>query len=229
MAEKKKIFILEDETYLTRLFQKTLVNNGFDVDSADNIESAKKKLSLAHPDLAIFDLILPDGRSDVLLTELRDKQYNFPIIFLSGHNEVDDKINGLKRGADDYLPKPIDPRELVLRVQAVLRRYDQVTVFERGGFSFDSISTKVYYNKKELLLQPKEFSVLKFLALHEPNIISPDTLLKEVWGINFDPQTKIVAVCVSRLRKSLQETFDTSPVITIHGQGYQFQSSAHEG
>ncbi|MBW7887686.1 MAG: response regulator transcription factor [Bacteroidetes bacterium] len=224
MTEKKKIFILEDDVDLVRLFQRTLQNNGFEVDSAYDIESAKVKLSAQPPHLAIFDLVLPDGRSDHLLTELRNKQQNYPIVFLSGHHEVDDKINGLKRGADDYLPKPIDPRELALRVKAVLRRYDQVAVFSRGDFSFDSISTRVFYQNKELLLQPKEFSVLKFLALNEPNIITSDVLLKEVWGITFDPQTKIVAVCISRLRKSLQETFGVSPVITIRGEGYLFQS-----
>jgi DNA-binding response OmpR family regulator len=174
-------------------------------------------------DVAIIDLMLPrrDGLS--LIDELRKRKVPTPVLILSARRSVDDRVRGLQAGGDDYLTKPFAFTELLARVQALLRRSTQSaapTTLSFEGLEVDLLSRRVTRGGQDIDLRPREFALLEYLMRHAGHVVSKTMILSHVWGYQFDPQTNVVDVLVSRLRDKIDRPFDRKLLQTVRGVGY---------
>ncbi len=174
-------------------------------------------------DTAIVDIMLPklDGLS--LIEELRRQKVNTPILILSAKRSVDDRIQGLQRGSDDYLTKPFAISELLARVQALIRRTTAVSepnCLVVGDLSIDLITRVVKRGDKEIPLQPKEYALLEYLARNAGKVVSRTMIMEHVWDYNFDPMTNVVDARICKLRDKIDKDFDTKLLHTVWGAGY---------
>lgn len=229
----RTVLVVDDEPSIVTLLKFNLEQAGYDVLTA---EDGRKGLDTAlkeKPDLIVLDLMLPgmDGM-DVCKT-LRQEKVNTPILMLTAKDDEFDKILGLELGADDYLTKPFSPREVVARVKAILRR-SQVEDVEQseqvikiGDLEIHLERYDVYFKGEQLILTPKEFELLLYLANHRGKVLSRDQLLNGVWDFQYDGDTRIVDVHISHLREKIES--DTKKPIyirTIRGFGYKFEGPA---
>lgn len=222
-----KILMVEDEDSIRKFVKINLEQAGYEVLEAPTgeigLEIAKKEV----PEIVLLDIMLPGIDGFEVCKILRSKYQGMGIIMLTAKNQDIDRINGLESGCDDYVSKPFNPKELVLRVKSLERRiesnsisHDEAPIF-LGRFKLDKLSRKIYKNDIELDLTPTEYSVLK-LFLEKPNIaFSRDQILDEVWGLDFVGDSKIVDVNIRRLRAKI-ETEPSKPenLKTVWGVGY---------
>jgi len=218
-----RILCIEDDQTIASFILKGLKDAGFAVDHAADGESGLN-LAVTEPyDAAIIDLMLPklDGLS--IIEELRRRGINTPIIILSAKRSVDDRVRGLEIGSDDYLVKPFSFTELLARLQALIRRAsgaaDQ-TRLEVGNLTVNLLSREVHRDKKEILLQPREFSLLEYLMRNAGRVVSKTMIMEHVWDYNFDPQTNVVEARICKLRDKIDRGFATPYIHTIRGVGY---------
>lgn len=219
-----RILVVEDDPKIASFVIKGLRQAGYAVDhAADGQEGLH--LALTEPyDAAVIDVMLPklDGLS--LIQELRRQKVNLPVIILSAKRSVDDRVKGLQTGSDDYLIKPFSFSELLARIQALIRRAGsathQATRLELGDLSLDLLTRKVMRGGKEILLQPREFSLLEYLLRQPGRVVSKTMILEHVWELDFDPQTNVVDVLVCRLRNKVDRDFEPKLIHTIRGVGY---------
>jgi two-component system OmpR family response regulator len=179
-------------------------------------------------DVGILDLMLPglDGLS--ILDRLRQEQKNLPIIILSAKRSVDDRINGLRHGGDDYLIKPFSFSELLARVESLFRRAQQVvepTSLSFQDLTLDLLARTVTRSGTKIDLQPKEFALLEYLIRHAGHVVSKTMILERVWDYNFDPGTNVVEARISKLREKVDKNFDCSLIHTVRGLGYVVKSN----
>ena len=218
-----RILIIEDDTQTAKFIQKGLSESGFNVDHADD---GKNGLDLAmnnEYDALIIDRMLPrmDGLS--IVENLRGQGFSVPILILSALGDVDQRVEGLKAGGDDYLVKPYAFTELLARLQSIIRRTQpaQKTSFlQVHDLSFDLLKRKVTRADITINLQPKEYILLETLMRHAGQVVTRTMLLEKVWDYNFDPQTNVVDVHISRLRAKIDRDFDVQLLKTIRGSGY---------
>jgi two-component system OmpR family response regulator len=218
-----RILVVEDDKKTAFFVTKGLQQAGFAVDHAANGEDGLH-LALTEPyDAAVIDIMLPkvDGLS--LIEELRRQKIGTPVIILSAKRSVDDRVEGLQTGSDDYLTKPFAFAELLARVQALIRRANNTpepTHVSVGDLSIDLLTRQVVRAEREIDLQPREFAVLEYLMRHAGMVISKTMIMEHVWNYNFDPQTNVVDVLVCRLRKKIEKGFGEKILHTIRGVGY---------
>lgn len=226
-----RILLVEDDIELGKLIQDSLSKAGFAVDVATDGISALKlvmQTDLGHGvyAAAIVDVMLPglDGLS--LVQELRQKQIEIPVLILSAKRSVDERIEGLQSGGDDYLTKPFAFGELLARLQALLRRSVKTAEADlhAHGVSLDLLKREVSKDGKCVSLQPKEFLLLELLMKNSNRIVSKTEILKVVWNYDFDPQTNVVDVLVCRLRNKINDEFQVRLIETIRGYGYVVKS-----
>ena len=223
-----KILLVEDEPTVAQFIQTGLAENGHSVEHADN---GNKGLSLATSapfDVIILDRMLPEMDGIDVLNEFRKQGITTPTLILSAKNKVDDKVKGLRAGADDYLTKPFAFEELLARIEILGARVNSSasndTAMELGDLHLDLINRKVTREGKIIDLQSKEFKLLEYL-MHNPNkIVTRAMLLEKVWEYNFDPQTNVIDVHISRLRNKIDKGFDYPMIETIRGAGYMISS-----
>jgi two-component system, OmpR family, response regulator len=181
-------------------------------------------VALAQPyDVAIVDVMLPGRDGLSLIEELRRHRVLTPVLILSARRTVDDRVKGLQAGGDDYLTKPFAFAELLARVQALVRRATRTpdpTTLEVADLQLDLLSRRVTRAGRVIDLRPREFTLLEYLMRHAGRIISRTMILSQVWNYNFDPQTNVVDVLVSRLRDKIDRPFETKLLHTIRGVGY---------
>jgi len=218
-----KILIIEDDKGIQSFVHKGLKEAGFTVDTASDGEEGYGLLMQEEYDAAVVDIMLPgmDGLS--VIEKVRRKGIKTPIIILSAKREVDDRIRGLQKGGDDYLTKPFSFSELLVRIQALIRRSAAVmpeTVLSCGDLTLSLISRKVERGGREIELQPKEFSLLEYLLRNKGRVLSKTLIMEKIWQYDFDPQTNIVDVLVSRLRSKIDKDFDKKLLHTVRGVGY---------
>jgi len=222
-----KILIVEDEQPIREMIAFHLTRAGFDPLEAGDCRTARRLLVDERPDLALIDWMLPDSSGLELMRMLkRDKDYDdLAIIMLTARAEEVDKISGLDGGADDYITKPFSPRELVARIQAVMRRGGPTTetCVSAGVLELDSASHRVVAAGKEIKLGPKEYRLLKFLLTHPDRVYSRTQLLDRVWGANVYVEERTVDVHIRRLRKALSSGAD-GYIQTVRGAGYRFST-----
>ena len=217
------ILVVEDESSIASFVSLYLKNAGYDVRTATNGADALASVQSQQPSLIVLDLMLPDIDGIEICRRIRQKS-EVPILMLTARDEDVDKIIGLEVGADDYLTKPFNPRELVARVKSILRRATperrerESEVIVHGDLRVDSGRREVHVGDEEIQLAPKEFDLLWELLDHRGLVLTRDQLLERVWGYTFAGDTRTVDVHVRQLRRKLG---DASPIVTVWGVGYK--------
>jgi DNA-binding response OmpR family regulator len=217
------ILVVEDETSIASFVAAYLRNAGYGVRTASTAHAAAAELTTEAPALVILDLNLPDGDGVELCRRIR-KSSDIPILMLTARDEDVDKIIGLEVGADDYMTKPFNPRELVARVKSVLRRAaperrrSESEELRHGDLVINAGKREVYVGDDEIRLAPKEFELLWELLDHRGIVLTRDQLLERVWGYTFAGDTRTVDVHVRQIRRKLG---DASPIVTVWGVGYK--------
>ncbi|MDJ0709968.1 MAG: phosphate regulon transcriptional regulator PhoB [Woeseiaceae bacterium] len=224
----KKILVVEDEQAIREMIAFHLSRAGYDVIEASDCREAREAIADRRPDLALIDWMLPDN-SGLELTRLlkREKDYeDLAIIMLTARAEERDKVTGLEGGADDYITKPFSPRELVARIQAVLRRAgtSNEEIVSAGVLDLDTAGHRVLSLGKEIKLGPTEYRLLNFLMTHPERVYSRTQLLDRVWGANVYVEERTVDVHVRRLRKALSAAHADDYIQTVRGAGYRFST-----
>ena len=223
----KSILIVDDEAPIREMIAVALEMAGYDCLEADNAQQAHALIVDRQPDLILLDWMLP-GRSGLELAQQlkqNPKSRGIPIIMVSARGEEEDRIRGLETGADDYIAKPFSPREMVARVNAVLRRSkpeessDQIEI---GGLRIDNVSHRVTAEGQRIDVAPTEFRLLHFLMSHAERAFTRSQLLDQVWGEQIYVEERTVDVHVRRLRKALEETGHDNLLQTVRGVGYRF-------
>jgi len=219
-----KVLLVEDDAYLAMLVTDALSASHIDVDfSGDGLEAAEK-LKTYEYDVLVLDWELPGLQGIEMLRQFRSRGGTTPTIVITGKRKIDEKGCGFEAGADDYLPKPFNVRELVMRVQALLRRSaggsDHRLI--AGGLILDRQSFTVTLVGEKLDLSRKEFMLLEFFMRRPNCVLSAESLLPGVWGSDADASTETVRTTVGRLRKKLSLTGRLCPLETVHGLGYRF-------
>jgi DNA-binding response OmpR family regulator len=215
--------VVEDESSIASFVALYLKNAGYTVKTAATGGEALKQVGVDQPSLIVLDLNLPDIDGIEVCRRIR-KAADVPIIMLTARDEDVDKIIGLEVGADDYLTKPFNPRELVARVKSVLRRSApdrknlESAQIQHGDLAVDAGRREVHVGDQEIQLAPKEFDLLWELLDHRGLVLTRDQLLERVWGYTFAGDTRTVDVHVRQLRRKLGEA---SPIVTVWGVGYK--------
>jgi len=220
------ILVVEDETSIASFVAAYLRNAGYAVKAAATAQAALLQLAGESPALIVLDLNLPDGDGVELCRRIR-KTSDVPILMLTARDEDIDKIIGLEVGADDYMTKPFNPRELVARVKSILRRAaperrrTESEELQHGDLTINSGKREVHVGDEEIRLAPKEFDLLWELLDHRGIVLTRDQLLERVWGYTFAGDTRTVDVHVRQIRRKLG---DASPIVTVWGVGYKVAS-----
>ncbi|WP_209010480.1 response regulator transcription factor [Clostridium aminobutyricum] len=227
----KKILIIEDEPNIIELVAYNLKNNGYEYISA---EDGVMGITLVHrekPDLILLDIMLPGKNGYDICRELREEGNKTPIIMLTAKNDEVDKVLGLEFGADDYITKPFSVRELMARIKAVLRRYEENNPAETNDYIIRIGDIEINTDRHEVkvagnivMLTLKEFELLCLLTENRGHVFSRDQILDKVWGIDFVGESRTVDVHIRYLRKKLgQDDNEEKYIQTIRGKGYKMQ------
>jgi two-component system OmpR family response regulator len=218
-----RALIIEDDRTIADFVARGLREAGFAVDQAADGEQGLE-MALTQPyDVAVVDLMLPGRDGLAVIDELRRKGRTTPVLILSARRSVDDRVRGLQAGGDDYLTKPFAFAELLARIQALVRRASRVlepTTLSIGDLTLDLLSRKVVRAGVPIELRPREFALLEYLLRNAGKVVSKTMILSHVWAYNFDPQTNVVDVLVSRLRDKIDKPFATRLLHTVRGVGY---------
>ncbi len=231
--EKKKILIVDDDSNIAELISLYLTKECFQCEIAENGESALIKHKEFKPDLMLLDIMLPGIDGYDVCREIR-KQYTTPIIMLSAKGEVFDKVLGLELGADDYIIKPFDTKEMVARVKAVLRRYSPAPqtqteestsgdIAQYADLIINQTNYSVLYKGNPIDMPPKELELLYFLATHPNQVFTREQLLDRIWGYEYVGETRTVDVHIKRLREKIKDHAEWA-LATVWGIGYKFET-----
>ncbi len=218
-----KILVIEDDKGIQSFVYKGLKEAGYTVDTASDGEEGYALLAQEEYDAAVVDIMLPGMDGLTVIGKARSSGVKTPIIILSAKREVDDRIQGLQKGGDDYLTKPFSFSELLVRIQALIRRSSSSTpetVLTCGDLTLSIISREVKRAGGEIELQPKEFALLEYLLRNKGRVLSKTLIMEKIWRYDFDPQTNIVDVLVSRLRSKIDKGFEKKLLHTVRGVGY---------
>ena len=225
----KQILIVEDERPIREMIAFGLKRAGFDVREAEDCRTARAALADRRPDLVLIDWMLPDNSGLELTRSLKREREtrDMPVIMLTARAEEADKVAGLDGGADDYMTKPFSPRELIARVNAVLRRsgiQDENELVQVGELSLDRAGHRVMVGERTIMLGPTEYRLLEFFITHPERVYSREQLLDRVWGGNVYVEERTIDVHIRRLRKALEEFGYDRLVQTVRGSGYRFSA-----
>ena len=225
----KKILVIDDELAIRDLLEFVLKRENYQVKTAENGSIGLMEIDSFRPDLVLLDLMLPDYSGYDLCKEI-EKKYMIPIIMLSAKSEIIDKVLGLELGAQDYITKPFDNRELIARIKVVLKRYEHNDVMNNSEanhityeeLEFDMETRMVLKNGIRIFLTAKEFKILETLLKRPKKIFTRDELLDIVWGYDFLGDSRSVDMTIMRLRKKLEDDSESPKYVkTIYGFGYQ--------
>lgn len=224
--DKVKILIADDDEHIAELVALYMEKEGYATVQAHTGREAIEAFKHSEPDAVILDVMMPDGDGYQVCREIRQSSL-VPIIMLSAKGETFDKVLGLELGADDYLVKPFDSKELIARVKSVLRRSsykknDEVKKIVLPNLVINQSTYTVLYHDKELELPPKEFELLFFLAKYPNKVFKREELLDKIWGYEFVGDTRTVDVHIKRLRAKMTEQ-DSWGIKTVWGIGYKFE------
>ena len=229
----KKILVIEDEPNIRELILYNLKTNGYEAVAAEDGIMGITMVHREKPDLILLDIMLPEKNGYEICRELRDEGSETPIIIITAKTEETDKVMGLEYGADDYISKPFGIREMMARIKAVLRRYENTaehvhndssdTVLSVGDLTINVDRHEVREGDRVIDLTLKEFELLKYLVENRGRVFSRDQLLNNVWGINYVGETRTVDVHIRHLRQKLSdgEHDDSRYIETIRGKGYK--------
>ena len=218
-----RALLVEDDATIAEFVVRGLREAGFAVEHEADGEAGLTSATGQPYDVAIVDLMLPKRDGLSLIEELRRRGVPTPVLILSARRSVDDRVRGLQTGGDDYLTKPFAFAELLARVQALVRRSTRApepTTLTVDDLVLDLLSRRVTRGGKPIDLRPREFTLLEYLMRNVGRVVSKTMILSHVWEYNFDPQTNIVDVLVSRLREKIDRPFEKKLLHTVRGVGY---------
>jgi len=225
-----KLLIIEDNERVARFLKKGLGEAGYTIDHADSGRDGMFLAVSESYDAIVMDRMLPGGIDGLsIIVALRKDGNKTPILILSALGDVDDRVQGLKSGGDDYLVKPFSFDELLARLDAIMRRsQDQATdnSLTIGDLHMDRLSHKVTRGDKVVNLQPREFKLLEYLMRHANQVVTRTMLLENVWDYHFDPQTNVVDVHISKLRQKIDDGGPAPLLRTIRNAGYMLSADA---
>ena len=224
-----RILLVEDDQKIASFIVKGLKAAGYAVDHTPDGEKGLRLVLTEPYDTAIIDIMLPklDGLS--LIEKMRKEKVNTPVIILSAKDSIDDRVKGLQMGGDDYLTKPFAFSELLARVQALIRRaggISEPTQLNAGDLFINLLTREVRRGGRKIELQPLEFSLLEYLVRNKGRIVSKTMIMEHVWDYNFDPQTNVVEVRISRLRDKIDKGVDQKLIHTVRGVGYVLKETS---
>ncbi|MDK2798671.1 MAG: two-component system, OmpR family, response regulator [Clostridiales bacterium] len=226
MVPKVKILVVDDDFNICELIRLYLEKEGYEVMVAHNGSNALETFKSEAPSLVVLDIMLPGIDGWQVCREIR-RISNIPIIMLTAKGETFDKVLGLELGADDYVVKPFEAKELIARIKAVLRRYDhkqgeiKEVVFPNLVVNLSTYQLKI--NGKEMEIPPKELELLYFLVSHPNQVFTREQLLQEVWGFDYLGDSRTVDVHIKRLREKLDSDGQVWQLKTVWGVGYKFE------
>lgn len=221
-----RILIVEDELKTAAFLKKGLSENGYVVDTAGEGNTGLSFLELNEYDLVILDVMLPGRDGWSVLSEIRQRGKETPVLFLTAKDSVQDRVKGLELGADDYLVKPFAFSELLARVRTVLRRGParQPDVLKIADLEIDLLKHRATRQGIGLDLTPKEFLLLALLVRRNGEVLSRTLIAEQVWDMNFDSDTNVVDVAVRRLRRKVDDPFEKKLIQTVRGVGYVIEN-----
>lgn len=218
-----RVLIIEDDPDTAAYIKRGIEEAGHVADHAGDGKAGLLMATTEQYDVLVVDRMLPELDGLSLVKTIRASDNTTPVLILSALGEVDDRVQGLKAGADDYLTKPFAFSELMARLEALLRRKEveaPVTRLRVADLELDLLSREVTRGGRPIDLQPREFRLLEYLMRHHGQVVTRTMLLEKVWDYNFDPQTNIIDVHISRLRGKIDKGFDTPLLHTVRGSGY---------
>jgi len=217
------VLIVDDDQKLLKMLRRTLVYEGFDVVTAADGREALAQVAAHQPDVIILDWLMP-GMTGIQVTEhLREGRDNTMILMLTARDAVEDRVEGLESGADDYLAKPFAPAELLARVHALLRRSAAATKDQPlfyADLTLDPITRETRRGDRQFDLTPTEFDLLHYLMRHPRQVLQRDQILEEVWGYDFGGDDNVLEVYVGYLRKKTEQGGEPRLIQTVRGVGY---------
>ncbi len=222
-----RLLLVEDDPAAAKLLIDRLHCDGDDVAYAEDGESGLEKALQDDFDVLIIDRMMPKLDGLNLVRQLRQKGIGTQVLFLTALDSVDDRVAGFEAGGDDYLVKPFAYAELRARLEALVRRQQpsQETSLSLADLTMDMIARRVTRGTQEIALQAREFSLLEYLLRHKGQVVTRSMLLENVWRYNFDTQTNVIDVHISRLRNKLDKGFDAPLLHTLRGRGFMLQSA----
>ena len=225
---KKRLLIVEDDASLVRLLRDNLVYEGFTVECVSSGAGAVEKVRSTRPDLVLLDVMIPDVNGFDVCRALSAERDRVPIIMITARTQQQDKILGLRLGADDYVTKPFSLDELLARIHAVLRRSQRtLPKLTLGDVTIDFGRMQAFRKGAPLALTPREFAVLQYLAEHAGQLVTREELLRVVWGYHDVPLTRTIDNFVARLRRKIErDPHHPQRLRTVHGEGYCLALSA---
>ena len=224
-----RVLLIEDDAKVADFVRKGLKEEGFTVAHAADGETGLHLALTESFDAAIVDLMLPGRDGLAVIDEVRRQRVRLPVLILSARRTVDERVRGLRAGGDDYLTKPFAFSELVARLQALVRRSQDVpesSQLEVGALRIDLARRLVTRDGKKIDLPPREFALLAYLARNVGRVVSKTMIMEQVWDYNFDPQTNVVESRMCRLRDKLDRGFDRPLLHTVRGVGYVLRDDA---
>jgi len=226
--KKDLILLVDDDKNICSMVRMYLEKDGYEVEVAVDGIDGLKKFDERKPDLLLLDVMMPGKDGWEVIREVRTKT-SVPCIMLSAKGETFDKVLGLELGADDYITKPFEPKELLARVKALLRRTKETeiedTVLNYDGLMINIANYKVVFNDVELEMPPKEIELLYFLALKKNRVFTREQLLQQVWGFDFFGDSRTVDVHIKRIREKLYNDDKNWQIKTVWGVGYKFEEN----
>ncbi|MFZ3070120.1 MAG: response regulator transcription factor [Anaerolineaceae bacterium] len=220
------VLIVDDDKKLLKMLQRTLVYENLDVLTATNGLEALQLVEEQQPDLMIVDWMMPEMNGLTLIQQLREADNRMPILMLTARDAVENRVDGLESGADDYLVKPFAPAELVARVHALLRRIEPKSDAKAIAYAdvrLDSVLHEAWRGDRSLTLTVTEFNLLHFFLRHPRQVLERGQILTEVWGYDFGGDSNVLEIYISYLRKKLEAEGGSRLIHTVRGIGYVFR------
>jgi len=226
-----KILIIEDEKSISDLIRMNLILEGFEAIVADEGYKGLELFKKDEPDLVILDLMLPDCDGFEILKEMQEVNYKTPIVILTAKSDQNDKLLGLGLGADDYITKPFDNKELVLRIRNIFKRMKKAELnssneINIGVFKIIKNSRQFFIDSQEIYLTKTEFDLMELLMNNHKQVLSREVLLNKIWGFESEVDTRAVDMTIQRLRKKLGAYGDC--IQSLYGIGYKFEANDEE-
>ena len=219
------VLFVEDESKIADFVQAGLKEQGFVVEYCDNGDDAYLRAMDNEYDVIVLDIMIPGKDGLSILKHLRRSGRNVPVILVTARNELDDRLEGLNLGADDYIAKPFFVEELVARIHAVIRRSvgDRQNLLSVGALKLDRITREVTCDQQVVELTTREFNLLEYLMRAPGRVFTRTQILEHVWGYDFNPNTNVVDVCIQRVRKKIDLANEPSWIDSVRGVGYRFR------
>lgn len=219
-----KVLLVEDDPKVASYIADSLLGEGHQCIIVGDGAAGYREAISQELDAVILDVMLPELDGFTVLEKLRESGNRTPVLLLSAKSQVEDKVRGLRTGANDYLTKPFAFEELLARVEGLAGRNsdgDDKTLIKVGDLTLDLVNRKVMRGETEIDLQSKEFQLLECLLRHKGKVVTRSMLLEQVWNYHFDPQTNVIDVHISRLRQKVDKAFNVPLIETVRGTGYR--------